>query len=465
MRRILPLLASAAFAAACCSIPAPEPVLPVPSPEQIAWHKKEAYVLACYGVNTFNDLEWSFGDVPPSTFAPTAQNCRQWTDLFRRAGLTGVVLTAKHHDGFCLWPTSTTDYNITHSPCGGDVLKELSEACAASGIDFGVYLSPWDRNNKDYAFPEYVDNVYHNQIRELISNYGPLFEFWFDGANGGDGYYGGACEKRAIDASTYYKFDIAREMIKEKHPDAMIFGSTVPDICWIGNEDGWADCTLWCSRNAADPVWCGWEVDVSVRPGWYYHASEDDRVKTPDELVEIFYNSIGRGANLILGVPIDPRGCVHPVDSARMLQAAEIIRSDLSANLLGSASVRASTVRGRAFSAGKAVDGDWDTYWATPDGVSQGEITFTFKNPVSLNRFLIQEYIPLGQRVSAFSIEYRDGDSWKSVDSTEKELTTIGYKRIVRFNTVEAAEWRIRFPDSRGPLCINNIEAFCAPTR
>ena len=389
---------------------APTPVLPVPAPEQVAWHKTEMYAFVHFGLNTFNDLEWGYGDTPASTFNPENLDCDQWARIIKAAGFRGIVITTKHHDGFCLWPTETTKYSVKNSPWRdgkGDVVRDLSEAC-----------------------------------------------------------------------KKYYNYEKARESIKEKHPDAMIFGGTVPDIRWIGNESGWAGDTQW-SIFGTEPEyhdhykqsqwgdengsrWLGGEVDVSIRPGWFYHASEDHQVRTLSQMVDYYYRSVGHNANLILNFPISLRGTIHPFDSARVMEWAETIRNDLKENLLTRATVKASTVRGSKYAAKQVLDGDWDTYWTTADGEVSGDLTFSFSEPTALNRFLIQEYIPLGQRVRSFVIEAEHEGQWVPVEAYDS-TTTVGYKRIVRFRTVTSKQFRIRFLDARGPLCINNVEAFLAP--
>jgi alpha-L-fucosidase len=430
----------------------PAPIPPTPTPEQIAWHQMEMYAFVHFGLNTFNDLEWGFGNTPASTFNPENLDCEQWARIVKAAGLRGIVLTTKHHDGFCLWPTATTEYSVKNAPWKdgkGDVVRDLVDACAKYGLKVGFYLSPWDRNNANYGKPEYVQ-TYHAQIEELISNYGPIFEFWFDGANGGTGWYGGANEKRSINAAEYYDYEWARRQIKSKHPQAMIFGGTVPDIRWVGNENGWAGDTQWSiyepepslnweyagsqwgDENASR--WLGAEVDVSMRPGWFYHAREDHQVRTLTQMVNYYYNSVGHNANLILNFPIALNGQIHPLDSARVMEWAAVIRNDFKGNLLIGATTRVSPTN---------------------------KLGFSFSKPTTFNRVLIQEDIALGQRVRSFVIETLQGGSWEAVNAVDS-TTTIGYKRIVRFEDVTAGQFRIRVLDARGPVCINNVEAYLA---
>lgn len=462
----------------CKEAQPPAPILPVPTPEQIEWQKMENYAFVHFGLNTFNDLEWGYGNTPAATFNPTHLDCEQWVRVIKQAGLKGVILTAKHHDGFCLWPTATVDYNISRSPYKdgkGDMVRELSEACRKHGLKFGLYLSPWDRHNAEYGREGY-QKTYHQQINELTSNYGPLFEFWFDGANGGNGWYGGADETRSIDPKEYYGYEEAREMIKSKHPGAMIFGGTVPDIRWIGNESGWAGETNWAPYSYDKETgyhqaqwgmkdgdkWLPGECDVSIRPGWFYHQREDHQVRTVPNLVDLYYRSVGHNANFLLNFPVGLTGQIYPVDSARAVDWHKTIAAELENNLLKGIDPKASDTRGSSYKAALVTDGDWDTYWATPDGVTSGALTFPLPAGTALNRVMIQEYIPLGQRVCAFSIEVQKDGKWMPVETTDT-LSTVGYKRLVRFKTTPADALRIGFKEAKGPLCINNVEAFLAP--
>ena len=459
MKRIILIFATAMALFSCTK--APSPIYPVPTDDQLEWQQLETYAFIHFGLNTFNDLEWGYGNTPASTFNPTDLNCEQWVKTLKNCGMKGVILTAKHHDGFCLWPTESTDYNISNSPYKngeGDIVKELSDACKKHGLKFGIYCSPWDRNHTRYAYPEYVA-TYHQQIQELTSNYGPLFEFWFDGANGGDGYYGGACETRSIDPDNYYDYQHAKEIVLSNNPDAMIFGGPYQTVRWVGNEKGYADATCWCNVTENGPEWQPTEVDVSIRPGWFYHANEDDKVKTVNELCDIYYNSVGHNANLLLNFPVALNGKISPIDSLRAVEFYNTISNELSDNVLAFAKAKADDERGSIFSASKVNDGDSETYWATNDDYPYGTISFSMDKPVTISRVMIQEYVKLGQRVKSFSLEGAlDGEYFpiRTYDNT----TTVGFKRIVRFDPVEVDKLIIYFDESRGPLCISNIEAY-----
>lgn len=472
---------------ACClsctsgKVLPPEPILPVPEPKQVEWQQMETYAFIHFGLNTFNDREWGYGDTDPKTFNPTSLDCEQWAQTLVKAGMKGVILTAKHHDGFCLWPFEGTDYSVKNSPWKngqGNVVKELSEACKKYGLKFAVYLSPWDRHQANYGTPEYLPYFYA-QLHDLLTNYGPVFEVWFDGANGGDGWYGGAKDIRTIDRKNYYNYPRIYEMLDSIQPQAIIFSDGGPGCRWVGNEKGFAGATNWSflRKGEVHPgydksyelqyghpdgnQWVPAECDVSIRPGWFYHPEEDDRVKSPDQLVDLYYRSVGHNATLLLNFPVDRRGLIHPVDSANAVRFHEMIQQQLKTNLVAGMIPKVSNERGGDFVASALTDDNFDTYWATEDGVTTADIEFSFDTSTRMNRMMLQEYIPLGQRVKAFVVEYLDKDTWLPVKLNE-ETTTIGYKRLLRFETVETKGIRIRITDARGPLCLSNVGVYDA---
>lgn len=461
-------------------VKAPAPLLPLPEQKQVDWQRMETYAFIHFGLNSFCDREWGYGDTDPKMFNPKRLDCEQWVKTLIAAGMKGVILTAKHHDGFCLWPFEGNDYNVSKSPWRngkGNVVKELSEACKKHGLKFAVYLSPWDRSRADYGSPSYVD-YFHSQLRDLLTNYGPVFEVWFDGANGGDGYYGGARDKRTIDRKNYYNYPRIYQILDSLQPQAVVFSDGGPGCRWVGNEKGFAGETNWAfiPKNTVYPgypnypelqfgypdgdQWTAAECDVSIRPGWFYHPEEDDKVKSPEQLADLYYRSVGHNATLLLNFPVDRNGLINPIDSANAVNFHKLIQRELGNNLVAGMKPKVSNERGGQFKAQALTDGSWDTYWATGDGVTSADITFTFKKAQKMNRIMLQEYIPLGQRVKKFAVEWLDKNgTWKAVEQGE-ETTTIGYKRLLRFLTVETKGLRVRILDSRGPICMNNMGVY-----
>ncbi len=453
------LLAGSFLLSGCAQqVTPPEPYGTLPSERQIVWHNLETYAFLHFTVNTFTDKEWGYGDESPQVFNPTDFDADQIVSTLANAGFTGAILTAKHHDGFCLWPSKYTEHSVKNSPWRngqGDVVKEISEACRRHGIKFGVYLSPWDRNHADYGNEQYLE-YYRNQLTELLTNYGELFEVWFDGANGGDGYYGGAREERRIDPSTYYGWDKNFAMIRELQPQAVIFSDIGPDVRWVGNERGYTADSCWATYTPLPPkgvsiasvgatqyqigetgtmngkYWMPAEADVSIRPGWFYHPSEDDKVKTLEKLKDIYFHSVGNGASFLLNVPPDRRGQIHETDSVRLMEFKQFLDNAFADNLLKGSKAKAGNTRGKTYQAVNLVDDNPSTYWATDDEQTSAKVEFQLGASQTFNCMVLQEYIPLGQRVTHFSVKVMNDGQWREVASG----STIGYKKIVRFNHV-----------------------------
>jgi len=463
-------------------IKSPEPFGPLPTQKQIDWQEMEFYAFVHFSLNTFTNKEWGYGDESPELFNPTNLDVRQWAKVVKEAGMKGIILVAKHHDGFCLWPSGYTERSVKNSPWKngkGDLVKELAAACKEYNLKLGLYLSPWDRSRADYGKPEYV-TYFRNQLKELLTNYGDVFEMWFDGANGGDGYYGGANETRKINTLEYYNWDETYKLIYKTAPKTLVWGVGPSEARWIGNEDGRAGKTNWSLLRQKEELagkvhytefmsghedgekWVPGEADVSIRPGWFYHSIEDDKVRSLDELVDIYYESIGRNATLLLNLPVDKRGLVHENDQARLQELVSTIKADFKTELLSETKITADNARGKSldFAAKNVSDRNKNSYWATDDNVKTAAIVFEFTKPTAVNRILLQEYIALGQRIKAFNVEAKIDGTWKTIANE----TTIGYKRILRFDRVTVSALKINFTDSKACIVISNIEAYNAPT-
>ena len=451
------------------------PYGPVPSPRQLLWHEMEFYGFLHFTVNTFTDKEWGYGDESPSIFNPTAFDADQIVRTAKAGGMKGLILTAKHHDGFCLWPSKFTDHSVKHSPWRdgkGDVVKEISEACRRHGLKFGIYLSPWDRNHKDYGKPEYI-SYYRNQLRELLTNYGPIFEVFLDGANGGDGYYGGARETRRIDRETYYDWPNTWALIRKLQPNANIFSDAGPDIRWVGNERGVAGETCWATLDRKDFVpgradearlnhgdrpgtdWVPAECDVSIRPGWFYHEKEDSKVRTAANLMDLYFSSVGRGASLLLNLPIDRRGRIHENDVKSLLEFRRVFDRTFGKDLAKDAHVSGTNTQPH-HSAANVIDGLRQTYWLSNEQTNSTEVVLSFSKPVTFNIVRLREYLPLGQRVEAFELDQWTDGSWKLF----AQGTSIGNCRLTRSKPLTTNRVRLRITQTAAPPAISEIGFF-----
>jgi len=429
-----------------------------PTPRQAAWQELQYTCFTHFGMNTFTDREWGEGKEDPKLFNPTAFDARQWAAACKAAGMKMILLTAKHHDGFCLWPSRHTDHSVKSSPWKdgkGDVVREVSDACRESGLKFGVYLSPWDRHERTYGSEAY-NAFYKNQLRELLTRYGPVVEVWWDGACG-EGPNG----KRQV-----YDWDGYTRVVRECQPDAVIFGMG-PDVRWVGNEDGLARESEWSvlpKKGPGDQTagdlghrkylvgatefdWYPAECDVSIRPGWFYHAGQDGQVKSLAHLLEIYYRSVGRNSVLLLNVPPDRLGLFHENDVARLKELRSVLDETFGTNLAAGRPVTASNVRRNdpAYAGDKITDGNPASYWTTDDGVYQATLEIDLGRPATFDRAMLQEQFALGQRVERFALERWDGGQWKAI----VEATTIGHKRLLRFDPVTTDRVRIRILDSR----------------
>jgi alpha-L-fucosidase len=457
---------------------APKPYGVLPSQRQLAWQETDMYCIVHFSMATYTDKEWGYGDEDPKIFNPAHFSALQIVGAAKAGGFKGIVVVAKHHDGFCLWPTKTTTHNISQSTWKngkGDVVKEYQEACKQLGMKMGIYCSPWDRNNALYGKPAYVTEVYRKQLEELYANYGPLFMSWHDGANGGDGYYGGTRELRKIDRSTYYGWDTTWAITRKMQPGAAIFGDAGPDVRWVGNEEGHAGETYWAtfSPEAADgkipsngnvkyeespqgtrngKYWIPAECDVPSRPGWFYHQGQDGQTKSSYTLLDLYYKSVGRGACLDLGLSPDKDGQLTNEDVQSLKQFGSILKQTFAVNLLKGATLKASNIRGKnaaKFGTAFLEDNSRYTYWATDDAVTKPELVADLHTAKTFNVIRLRENIKLGQRIEGAAVDIWQNNTWKEIAT----VNSIGANRLIRLpQNITATKVRLRITGS--PVCI-----------
>lgn len=455
-----------------------------PTERQLLWQQMEFYAFIHFTMNTYTGLEWGLGNEDPSIFNPVEFNADQWVEVCKSAGMKGLILTCKHHDGFCLWPSIYTEHSIKNAPWRSgtvDIVKEVSEACLRGGIKFGVYLSPWDRHEQTYGSEEY-NKYFTNQLSELLTNYGEVFCVWFDGA----------CGEEPNGNRQIYDWDAYYKVIRELQPNAVI-NVCGPDVRWCGNEAGHCREAEWSvvpaylqdtekiqedsqkvddglfsklintrdsdlgSReaisNVNDLIWYPAEVNTSIRPGWFYHDYEDDKVKSLEELLNIYYGSVGGNGTFLLNLPPDQRGLIHENDAARMKEFGEAIRKMFQDNLVIASEVTASETMDEGYSVQNILDESISTYWCPKEGTEFCEILIDLKDRKEFDRVVLKEHIKNGQRVEKFTLEYLDGDEWK----TFYPGTVIGYQHICCFNKVIARNIRFTINASRWCPEISNM--------
>lgn len=428
---------------------------PKPTPQQLAWQEAELSLFLHFGMNTFTNCEWGEGNEDPRWFNPSALDARQWAQVAKECGFKYLILTAKHHDGFCLWQTRYTEHSVKNSPWRegkGDVVREFSQACREAGLKMGIYLSPWDRHERTYGDSPAYNRYFIRQLTELLTQYGEVAEVWFDGAYG-EGPNG---RRQEYDWQSYY------QVIRKYQPHALI-AICGPDIRWVGNEDGYAGETEWSVQdpvpafhsNVSGKVWWPAECDVSIRPGWFYHAHEDTKVKPLQHLLDIYFKSVGRNSVLLLNVPPDRRGLLPDPDVHRLHEwrAAldEIFATDLARNKHASANSAQ-----RAHDARRVVDGDPATYWLPRE--LPGTLEIDLRKPTTFNVVMMQEYIAEGQHVEAYVIEAMTPSGWQKV----KEGTTIGHKKLDRIAPVTASRVRLTITKARDLPRIRNFALYHA---
>jgi alpha-L-fucosidase len=456
-----------------------------PSERQVRWQELEFTAFIHFGVNTFTGRGWGTGEEHPDQFAPTDFDAGQWIDVFKAAGMKGVVLTAKHHDGFCLWPTETTEHSIKNSRWRngqGDIVKEVSEACRREGLAFGVYLSPWDRNTQEFGKPGY-NKIFQQQIRELLTNYGEVYDVWFDGAHAPKD------NPEIFDWSGHFR------LIRELQPGAVI-SIMGPDVRWCGNEGGGTRESNWnvVGIQSSDPlpaeksqetteaiikgvdpkakdigspeqlskakqlIWLPAVTNTSIRPEWFYHERENTRQRSLSNLLDLYYRTVGGNTQLLLNVPPDKRGLIHEKDAHLLREMGKILRMTFGTNLASGAKVGASSALEK-HAAQNVLDGNTKTFWTSEAGIEKATIEFELTEPKTFNVIMLQEYIRSGQRIEAFSIEVKEEGDWKTI----AEATTIGHKRLLRCEDVTAQDVRVVIESSRLSPMLANFGLYMEP--
>ncbi len=459
---------------------------PIPTDGQLQWHEMEMYGFVHFSIATFVNKEWADGSEGVDMFNPTNFDVNQIVSAFKAAGLKGIILTCKHHDGFCLWPTKTTDYNISKSPYkngNGDLVKEFSDACKSFGLKFGVYLSPWDRNDGRYGSPEYL-RIYREQLTELLTNYGEVFETWHDGANGGSGFYGGAREVRRIDKTSYYDWANTWSIVRKLQPNAVIFSDIGPDVRWVGNEEGhagdpcWSTITLESSKPDAKlapgvyikdlgkgtslgKAWIPAEVDFSIRKGWFWRESENHTVKTGIQLVDHYFMSVGRGASMLLNIPPDTRGLLYHKDVESLKIFGQLINEIFAVDLAKGARLKVSNVRSKSkeFAPKNVLDNNSYSYWATADNVKDATLELTLRKAQTFSVFKIRENIKLGHRVNEWAVDVFVDGAWKEYANGK----AIGACRLVRGDKVTTNKVRLRLNNAFANPCISEFGIYREP--
>jgi alpha-L-fucosidase len=420
--------------------------LPKPTSRQLQWQQEETTAFLHFTVNTFTDKEWGEGTESPSIFNPAKLDARQWIRSLKEAGFKMAIITAKHHDGFCLWPSAYTEHSVKNSPWKngkGDVVKEVANACKEYGLKFGFYLSPWDRHDSSYGTDAYNDH-YKNQLKELLTNYGKVWEVWFDGAKGAN------AKDMQYDFQGYWK------LVRQLQPDAVMFSDVGPDVRWVGNESGNAGDTCWSTittenmapgkadakylntGDANGKLWIPAETDVSIRPGWFWHEKENSRVRTPQNLVNLYYKSVGRNSLLLLNIPPNNQGLFEESDVASIKTFRRILDETFKNNLATGMVTR------------KLTDHSLKTY--VPIQVNK-ELIIAFKKPVKIDRALLQENIANGQVIEGGKLEYWNGSRWQTI----AQFSTVGHKRLIRFDEVQTQRVRLTISKAKANVQLAEI--------